>query len=402
MKNSKLLGGVLLIVGTAIGAGMLALPIAAAQLGFLNSTLLLISSWLIMTLSAFLILEVNLWLPMNSNIITMAKTILGRWGKVVAWVSYLLLFYSLLSAYIAGGGDFLHNLLQKVGINLPGQLTALLFTLILGSIVYQGIKTVDYFNRGLMFSKFGILAILVVVLLMFVQPVNLSGGQITGVATSFTVMLTSFGFANIIPSLRTYFDDDHVKLRKAVLIGSLIPLVCYILWDLVIMGVISRDGSAGLIAMLHSGHSTSDLANQLSSNLNLIYITLFVRVFTSICLATSFLGVSLSLSDFLADGLGMRKQGKNNLIIYGATFIPPLLIVLFYPTIFIRALSYAGIICMVLLVALPCIMAWQGRYRSPQFRDLKNRFQLFGGKFVPVGLFVAAIWVIVQGTLQNV
>src|SRR5687767_12890429 len=101
--NTKLIGGILLIVGTAIGGGMLALPIAASQMGFVYSSLMLLVCWVIMTFSAFLVLEVNLWLPANSNIISMAKVTLGKSGQAVAWVTYLLLFYSLIAAYMAGG-----------------------------------------------------------------------------------------------------------------------------------------------------------------------------------------------------------------------------------------------------------------------------------------------------------
>src|SRR5258708_2432147 len=95
---AKMIGGILLIVGTTIGGGMLALPIVMAQGGFWGAALLLFASWLVMTFSAFLILEVNLWMPMNSNIILMAKRTLGRWAEVIAWICYLLLFYCLLAA----------------------------------------------------------------------------------------------------------------------------------------------------------------------------------------------------------------------------------------------------------------------------------------------------------------
>src|SRR6185312_6915217 len=122
--NSKLLGGILLIVGTAVGGGMLALPIATSQAGFIYSTFLLFGCWLFMTAGAFLILEVNLWLPTNSNIISMAKQTLGGAGQIVAWVTYLLLLYSLLAAYIAGGGDFLRNLLAAMGLSLPAWLAS--------------------------------------------------------------------------------------------------------------------------------------------------------------------------------------------------------------------------------------------------------------------------------------
>jgi len=397
--NTKLLGGILLIVGTAIGGGMLALPIATSQAGFIYSTLLLFACWFIMTSSALLILEVNLWLPANSNIISMAKATLGKTGQIIAWLSYLLLLYSLLAAYMAGGGDFLHNLLGIINIHLPAAVTVFIFAGLLGFIVYLGIRSVDYVNRGLMFTKLGAYVLLVICILPFVASINLAGGQFKYITTSITVTVTSFGFATIVPSLRAYFNNDAVKLRKAILIGSLIPLVCYVAWDFAIMGVIPRDGDNGLVAMLHSGHSASDFVNSLSGLLQKDAITYLARIFTSICLATSFLGVSLGLSDFLADGLQVAKKGKGNLIVYGATFLPPLAIVLFYPSIFISALSYAGIYCIVLLVLLPVLMAWWGRYRKNLAR---GTYQVRGGKALLIVLMMVAIAMIGQGIFEAI
>ena len=240
MHITKLIGGILLIIGTAIGGGMLALPIATAQIGFWYSNLLLIGCWFVMTTSAFLILEINLWLPRHNNLISMAKATLGAPGQAVAWITNLLLFYSLLAAYIAGGTDFFQNLIKNtLDITLPTTLAAFLFTIILGTVVFWGIRSVDYVNRALMFIKLSAYFILFFLVLPHVSLQNLSGGELPYITGSITVALTSFGFATIVPSLRVYFHDDKEKLRLAIIIGSLIPLVCYILWDLVIMGVLS-------------------------------------------------------------------------------------------------------------------------------------------------------------------
>lgn len=396
--DTKLIGCILLIVGTAIGGGMLALPIATSQAGFIHSSLLLFFCWFVMTASAFLILEVNLWLPTNSNMISMAKMTLGRPGEVVAWITYLLLLYSLLAAYIAGGGDFLKNLLAIAHFSAPAWLTSLLFACVLGYVVCLGIRSVDVVNRSLMFVKLSAFVLLVAFIMPHVTSEHLNGGEFHFVAASITVAITSFGFATIVPSLRGYFKDDIKKLHTAILIGSMIPLVCYILWDTAIMGVISREGSNGLVAMLHSNRSTSDFVNTLSANLNRDSITGFARVFTSICLATSFLGVALSLSHFLADGFRLTKERslKNDLIVFGSTFLPPLLIVLFYPGIFIAALSYAGIYCVVLLMLLPALMAWSGRYRKNIARD----YQVWGGKFLLLFLIIVSFLIIGHSVWQ--
>ncbi|MDQ2993527.1 MAG: hypothetical protein M3R00_01060, partial [Pseudomonadota bacterium] len=101
-KNNKLLGAILLIAGTSIGAGMLALPVVTAEHGFIASAILLISCYIVMTYTALLMLEVNLWLPSGANIISMTKETLGRTGEIIASLSYLLLLYCLISAYLAG------------------------------------------------------------------------------------------------------------------------------------------------------------------------------------------------------------------------------------------------------------------------------------------------------------
>jgi tyrosine-specific transport protein len=391
--DNKLIGGILLIIGTSIGGAMLALPIATAQAGFVYSTIFLFICWLVMTLGAFLILEVNLWFPRDSNLISMARATIGPIGTLITWITYFLLLYSLLAAYVAGGGDLLHGLLQNIQINLPSWLCALSFTFLLGLIVYRGIRSVDYANRGLMFSKLGAYIILVIIILPFISSKNLSFGEIKYIPTSITVMITSFGFATIVPSLRAYFKDDINKLRRAILIGSLIPLVCYIFWNLAIMGVLPTTGEYSLVNILHSDHSTSKLVQALTTLLEYKTIVFFANLFTSICMVTSFLGVALGLSDFIADGFNIPRNISGRIITHLLTLTPPLLVALFFPNAFIGALSYAGIYCVMLLILIPALMAWSGRYK----KNLAQSYQVGGGKLTLVLLMVVALLIMIEG-----
>ncbi|CAM4465352.1 MAG: Tyrosine-specific transport protein [Legionellaceae bacterium] len=395
--NMKTLGGILLIIGTSIGGGMLALPITAATSGFGYSSLLLFSFWLLMTFCAFLILEVNLWLPQNSNIISMAHSTLGKTGSFFAWLCYLLLFYCLLAAYISSGSDIIGNFISKTGWHSPLWLNACLFVLLLGFIVYKGIQSVDYVNRALMFTKLGAYIALVAVAITYINPQFLNQNNSQYLITSVTVMITSYGFATIVPSLRSYFNDDIKQLRKVILIGSFIPLICYIIWDLAILGSIPTEGSEGLINMLGSGHSTTDLPHALSYYLQNTWITFFSRIFTSVCVATSFLGVALGMSDFLADGLNISKKGQGNIIIYSTTFIPPLIISVFYPNAFIKGLSLGGIFCAILLVLYPCLMVWSGRY----IKKIGTGYQVMGGKIALFLVFLSACIIISIGLLHD-
>ena len=157
----KLFGGILLILGTCIGAGLLALPISTAPAGFATSALLLLSLWIAMTAGAFLLLEVNLWLPENSNLISMARKTLGKSGAIITWISYLLLLYALLCAYISTNSDILSSLLSQVHLQIPLWVSAIIIVAVLGYIVFRGISSVDIVNRGLMTTKIIIYAALI-------------------------------------------------------------------------------------------------------------------------------------------------------------------------------------------------------------------------------------------------
>lgn len=398
MKRAlKIFGGVMLIVGTSLGGGMLALPVANADVGFPIASVLLTLCWLLMTFSAFLILEVSLAMPKGSNMISMAKTTLGRPGEAVAWVAYLLLLYSLLSAYISGGTDILHNVFELAGIQVPFMFSALIFVCLLGFIVYRGIQSVDYVNTGLMVAKLTVYVLLVFLIAPHVTLFKLEEWDIRPVLAPIMVLITSFGFAIIIPSLRNYFDDDVSALRTVVFIGSVIPLVAYLLWDGVIMGVIPHHGDGSLSAMLHDGHATVLLTKALKAQLNSPWITELFRFFTSISMLTAFLGVSLSLSDFLSDGFNLNKKGKQGLVVYVMTFIPPILIILFYPAIFIKALAYAGIFCVILLMLLPLLMAYGLRYHT----ELKGPYQVPCRKSVIVFASFISIILLVIGIIEQ-
>lgn len=366
--RSRFIGGILLIVGTSIGGGMLALPVANAATGFWQSSLFLLLCWLLMTLGAFFILEVNLYLPAGKNMVSMAAATLGTPGLLAAWLSYLFLLYTLLSAYISGGADVVGGLLQQLNIYTGTWQLTTLFTLAFGLIVYGGIHQVDLLNRGLMFAKLAIYFMLVVLIAPSIHMDSFQGGNARYITGSVMILITSFGFAIIVPNLREYFNDDIKKLKKVVFIGSLIPLLCYLAWDAVIIGSLPSNGTHGLIALMQDPHTTSSLASMLSKTIHSPLINYLFNFFTSICMLTAFLGVSLCLISFLGDGLNMNQHGMQGLGLFLLTFLPPLLIVLYYPGAYIHALSYAGFFCVILLLLLPALMSYFGRkHFSPTF-----------------------------------
>lgn len=383
--NSRFIGGILLITGTSIGGGMLALPVANAATGLWQSSLYLLLCWAIMTLGALFILEANLYLPRGKHMVSMAEKTLGIPGLLTAWLSYLFLLYTLLAAYISGGADVLGSLFLHLGLGLSPWQSSTMFTLLFGMIVYGGIHKVDILNRGLMFGKLSVYFILVFLIAPHIYPDNFYDGNFRYISGSVMILITSFGFAIIVPNLRDYFNDDIKTLKKVIIIGSLIPLGCYLAWDAVIIGSLPSQGENGLASLMHSEHTTSDLARSLSDTIQNTLISTLFNFFTSICMLTAFLGVALCLVSFLADGFKMVQQGYQGLFLFILTFLPPLLIVIYYPGAYIHALSYAGIFCVILLLLLPACMVFFGRAK------FSSPFHVPGGRYTQMLLIIASL-----------
>lgn len=213
-------------------------------------------------------------------------------------------------------------------------------------------------------------------------------GELNYLSSALLLLVTSFGFAIVIPSLREQFDDNIKSLRNVIFIGSLFPLICYLIWNAIIMGVIPRNGAQGLLLLNQSDSATTELTHHLSVTLNNSKIIHLFRGFSAIGMLTAFLGVSLCLFDFLSDSLDFKKRGSSGLGLLILCFLPPFLIVMIHPGAYIKALSYAGILVVLLLILLPAVMTYWGRYRL----QLKSRrFKLLGHKPVLLSVILTSI-----------
>jgi tyrosine-specific transport protein len=395
MKLSPFLGGILLIAGTAIGAGMLALPVTTCFAGFFPSMILFLLFWLYMTFTALLYLEVNLAVPGENNLITMAQRTLGTPGKIIGWISYLFLLYSLNAAYIAGSSPLFSSFLEKfAGITLASWAKPLPLLFIFALFVYLGTKAVDYMNRVLMLGLIITYLVLVFNLPAHVEVSNLLHFDFPAILIGFPVVLTSFGFHIIIPSLTTYLKHDRKKLIQVILIGSFIALLVYVVWEFLTLGSVPLSGPDSLSATYIKGGSiTAPLMKVVQSK----WIGLGAALFAFFAILTSFLGVSLSLSDFLSDGFKIKKTSFGRTLACLLTFLPPFGFVTIYPDGFLLALEYAGLFVAILLGILPALMAWKLTskfYRSIMGKSLLSSVILFS-------LFVIVVDILQQKKLLS-
>lgn len=364
MKN-RTLGSILIVAGTTIGAGMLAMPLASAGVGFGVTLALLITLWALMCYTALLLMEVYQHVPADMGLGSLAARYLGRYGQWATGFCMLFLLYALTAAYISGAGELLASSLnQWLDWTLPPAAGVLIFTAIGGTVVCIGTSLVDLFNRFLFSAKIIFLAIMLALLLPHVHQINLLTLPLQqGLALSaIPVIFTSFGFHGSIPSIVSYLGGDIRKLRRVFIIGSFIPLVAYIFWQLATLGSID---SPAFTALLAQNAGLNGLLEAIREVVASSHVELAVHLFADLALATSFLGVALGLFDYLADLFQRQNSAGGRLQSGLITFLPPLAFALFYPRGFVMALGYAGVALAVLALMLPSLLVMKSRQQHP-------------------------------------
>jgi len=381
---SKIVGSTLIVAGTALGGGMLALPLASAGLGFYTAAFLIIANWALMTYTALLMLEIHQHAEQDATLNSLAKNLLGKPGQYLATFASFFLFYALCAAYIAGGGSQLTNKINDLlSLELTPQFGAVLLTIIVATVVSIGTHSVDIVNRVLFSVKIIVLALTLSLLFPHVQSINLLEMPVQQglLLSALPVIFTSFGFHGSIPSIVRYVGIDIKTLKKVMVCGASAPLVIYLLWQVATQGVLSQTD-------LMANNSLTNFIASLSTVLQQPQVSQSVSVFADLALATSFLGVSLGLFDLLS---GMMKRantsinsnnsddttnanGKSHRVKTAlVTFVPPLAFALFYPQGFITALGYAAIALVILAIFLPVAMV------SKQRKADASGYRVIGG-----------------------
>jgi tyrosine-specific transport protein len=383
-NKSSVLIGALLVAGTSIGGGMLALPVLTSVTGFFPSLFVYFLCWIFMASTGLLFLEITEWMHEEANIVSMAQRTLGRFGKIAAWILYIFLFYSLNIAYIVESGD---TVVQLANGHLPQWMGPIIFLIIFAPCIVISTALAGRINLVLMFGLIASYICFVVLGLRYINPQLLVSANWGQASKALPIAFTSFAYQGIIPTLVSYLKYDISKGRKAILIGSFIPLIAYIVWQTLIMGIVPIEGSDGLKEALHKDYNAVQAMKHFLSN---PYVYAIGQFFAFFALVTSFLGVTLGLRDFLADGLNIKQTLSGKLGLSLLIFIPPLFIALIYPHIFLTMLEYAGGIgCALLLGLLPILMVWRARYHL----NLKGTYPLFGGKttLIVLAVFVSGV-----------
>lgn len=370
-----------LIAGTTVGAGILALPLVTTPAGLLPSTVLMILSWLYMLISGLLIAEANLQVMQRLGrsqvgLLATIQNSLGRRGAIASGAVYIFIHYALLVAYVSRGGSILTAALKNssLSFSIPTLSTAwmghLLFVLIFGGILFWGSERFVTGLNNILVAV--VIASFMRLLWLTVEKVEISrwaNQHWDAAGAIIPVLFVAFVYQNVVPVVTHQLEGDKRRARWAIVLGSLVPLVMFAIWNAVILG--SVDWRGGWL----DGLEPTEL---LRGGLGRPGIRTAASVFSEFAIATSFIGFALGLfsvfedvfRDFRPSSLILRK-----VLFYTLILLPPLALSALNPNIFLSAVSWAGAFGnSVLFGIIPALMMWklQGDRPDAHFDDRRN------------------------------
>ncbi len=347
MMQSKSLGALLLIVGTAIGATTLALPLVVEELGWIGCISAFLIAALIMKSSAYMLVDVASYFPEETRLASMARKTIGPYAQYVVSFLLLLLLYSLMTTYVVGFVESIHYF-------YPDQSTVFLSGILMLSAVVVLILGVDYLdaiNRLLVFGFILLFMILVAVMTGHVQLEHLVQAAPIKILDNFSVILSAFGFHVVIPSVYHLVEGDVKKCHSAIKKSIIIIFLLYLSWIILMMGSIDSSTVAG-------NNKLSGLMMALKLKTGSSSIVFIVESFCLFALLSSFLGILLSLFDALKDLGRINNVHLHRNFWIALTVMPPLLFVWVDPyETFKSVLSVAGIFVALLNVGVPALMS---------------------------------------------
>jgi tyrosine-specific transport protein len=377
----KQIGAILLVAGTCIGSGMIALPMVLTKLGIIPSILLMVGIWFIMYYTSLVNLELNLQAGRGLSLGTLGKYFSGRKAEMIGTVSLKLLSYSLLAVFIYGGTSILQELIEsKMMLNISFESIATCYALVAIAFLLLPIKLIDYFNR---FLFIGLLAIVALLLAGLAVTINWTGLPLFSAnymnlsvwASLIPVVFTSFGFQVIFHTLTNYCEGNVKMLKRAFFWGSLIPAIVYIIWTCSILSAVNQDNPQFYAQMTAGNTDIGELIQVLSNIAKWQSVQLLVWLISLLAIGTSVLGVGVGLCDSIKGMLSKKIHNEqiNHFTAAILTILPAYLVVMYVPNAFIAVLGFAGMILAVIAILLPVYLFWQLKTPKLHYAELNNK-----------------------------
>ncbi|XP_024387662.1 uncharacterized protein [Physcomitrium patens] len=385
-RSGRVASAIGLIMGTAVGPGILGLPAATLRAGLIPSSVTIVAVWAYVMASILLVAELSYAVMAEQGGVEVSftglavRTLGHSAGRVVALV-YALLNYALLVACVAG----LHSILTH-WLPLPSSLVCMLSPgVVISMLAVTSLQTVDVLNRALCGLMLASITCLVGIGISVSRNIWLGSTgfgtlSLSALHPAIPVIVLTLGFHVIIPVVCRVLGGNPQEARKAILCGGTVPLLMVLSWNTVILGLAQAPAGASMASF-----DAIKLLLSLSSSAAPV-----VQAFAFSALGTTLIGYALSFPKQLLDTVSLffiPSQGverekaqepdrSRRMAALLLAMVPPVIMAMTSPTAFASALDFAGVYANCYLFGvLPPIMAWVYRYQQPQAdQELSNRY----------------------------
>jgi len=409
-SKGTLTGVVALITGSTVGAGILALPSVCAETGVVPSISGIVGTWTLLLLSALLLAEINVSVmrerdevrfehgrghsPVVISLPDMAMTTLGKTGSYVMSATYLFASTTLLVAYIAKAGE----IIETIDPALTLEASTIGFTVGLGAVMAFGsVNVIDNINRVLTIVLMGLFFGILYEGAIVADFKNYDLiNDASKLPEAIPIMFLSLIYHDLVPVICAYMNGDLKEIRKAIVVGSCVPLFMFIAYLIVALSINNTSVASGL-------GFEDPLGLLLKSDVGWI-----VGGFSFCAISTSFIGTCLGVTStiepkiketFAEKGLTAKDAKK---VSYFATLILPLIIALSASDIFLPATKFAGSYgAPVLYGLLPSVMCFIW-FTSEERNSFHNVGMEYGTK-IPIKalVFLASFAIMADRFLQD-
>ena len=352
--NKKLLGSVFLLAGTAIGSGMLSLPIVLSKDGIRLSLLIMLAFTWVTYFSSIIRCDLNIHSDSRFSLQDVGEYFSGNIAKQIGSISFKLLSYSLMAAYLHGAASLLNVFLNydlRVTIVLLG-IFAILVLLLNTTVIVKTNKTLFIVMMVALFA----------VIFDMLSRFNFSNSNIPGISSSLSawtllsalpIAFTAFGFQGSLHSMTKFVENDEKLIKKACFYGSLTPAIVYISWISCVMFVVFNSSTEFFHKMITSDVSVDELILCLTNKLGSSHLKSIMCVISALALSTSAIGVGVAIFDEWKYSFE-KKSHDSKIIPAIISIVPPILIAATVENAFIKVLNISGIILSVIAIFLPC------------------------------------------------
>ncbi|MFH2121106.1 MAG: aromatic amino acid transport family protein [Pseudomonadota bacterium] len=337
--NFKIFRAALMITGTTIGIGILGLPIKTGLSGVLPSLVATSVVWVVMLGTGWILARgVIASNDRTIDISTLVHQKLGFSGRVMTVIGYLVLVYGIITAHLAGGGEVLSVI---TGGALSVNSAILVFFVVATVIALLGVAWVEKINSFLMAGLLLCFGVILFEATKSVDTARFAHKDWTFLSATIPIIVCAQAYQLIVPSVCRMLNNDAKAVKKALVTGTLIPVIINSLWMLAVVGVLplAGEGDNTIFAAFEKGEpATVPLAAVLQSTV----ISRFALVFSMVVLVSSYVLQSTAVIGFFEDLLpeSLGRKRRTTAIVMG--FFPPLVVVFLYPGIFLKTLDLIG------------------------------------------------------------